>query len=178
MFMVTKVYLSGQASGDSASGGCDTEPERILDFFRAADNTMRDLAVYNSRLGFTVTAFISHDDAQTGIITTPWCMAILRIAETPSLRADGETVRHSYPSGEYDFITGTLEGVGAVETCSLFSPMSDFSDMQTVQQAAEAALTGIFTVPNTKAESSPEKSDAIASRALSRRVLLFGRRSA
>jgi [NiFe] hydrogenase assembly HybE family chaperone len=80
-----------------------------------------------------------------------------------SLWVGGESVRLAFPSGQYDLQVSALEDVGLIATCSLFSPMSEFTDHEAAQVAAQAAADGLF-----------EPEEAPDAPVLSRRDLLGG----
>ena len=64
-------------------------------------------------------------------------------------------VRLAFPSGYYDFMVSEIEGPGLVGTCSLFSPMSDFTDHEAAQVAARAAADGLFEAEGNEEDTRP-----------------------
>ena len=49
-----------------------------------------------------------------------------------------------FPSGRYNFISGQLAGIGPIESCSLFSPMGDFTSHKDATDVARAVMEAIF----------------------------------
>lgn len=141
----------------------DTIASAVRAAYLAADDAMRALPIHNPLLGFETIGFRTYDGAVTGIAVTPWCMVLLRVPlqPTPDL-VRGATVVRTYPSGDYDFVVGELPGVGLVESCSLFSPVHEFSGPYAARSAAVAAMEALFSLP---LRFTPQAS---------RRALLFG----
>ncbi len=139
-----------------------------------AARSMRDLPVYNEKLRVEAVGF--HDDGirVIGIVATPWFMNVV-VAASPLGPAavevsPGSTVTHDLPSGAYDFVAGTLDGFGRLDSLSLFSPMFRFEDPEAVTATAEAAMAELLRPLQ------PEKTETPAPTALDRRALLFGRK--
>lgn len=130
---------------DNGLRDINTIADHVHSAFYAADITMRDFSFYNFKIGYDAIGFHAGNDACTGIIVTPWVMTIIRVPHTsyPPL-PDGEIVTRQYPSGNYDFITSYLNGVGSVENCALFSSMLLFPSHSVACQAAQEAITALF----------------------------------
>ena len=138
-------------AGMSAQNAAD----RVRAAYLAADESMRALPVHNARLGFETIGFRRHGEACVGIAITPWCMTLVRVPDAPSALPKGETLRHDFPSGLYEFVVAHLEGAGKVEICSLFSPMDLFGEHAAARAAAEAAMAELFAAQN-EPETAPE----------------------
>ena len=81
-----------------------------------------------------------------GIVATPWCMNIVLLpAENEPARLEGGSREVQFPSGSYTFVAGRLEGIGAVESCSLFSPMDQFDDPAVVAEVARHVIRELLT---------------------------------
>jgi len=150
-------------------------PAAVADAVRAAflsvDETMRGLPIHNPRLGIETLGFRRVAGASVGVVVTPWSMILLRVPDAPDATPLGETVRRAFPSGEYDFIVGEMDGLGSIESCSLFSPMDTFDDHAVARTAAAAAITALFASERVAAEpANPEPPPT-------RRALLLGRRA-
>ncbi len=65
----------------------------------------------------------------------------------------GATQNHVLPSGSYEFVTGYEESIGFFESCSLFSPMFDFTDQETAELTAKEALLALMNRENIDVES-------------------------
>ena len=73
------------------------------------------------------------------------------LSKTPSNKGDykvGATQNHVLPSGSYEFVTGYEESIGFFESCSLFSPMFDFTDQETAELTAKEALRALMDREN------------------------------
>ena len=138
---------------------------------RVGERSMRDLPIYNDALSVEAVGFALHGEAIAGILITPWFMNVVlqplddRLASQPP----GLSFAHVFPVGTLDFTVADIDAVGRIGTCSLFSPMFDFGDMDTARATASAALAEIV---------SPQVDQAAANRrpasAVDRRSLLRG----
>jgi len=142
--------------------------ETVVNVYRRAAIAMKGLPIYNPTLTVEAVGFREHEGRQAGVIVTPWFMnlTVLPSAVDRSVWQQGGTVRLAFPSGQYDFLVSELEDLGPVATCSLFSPMQDFTDHEAAQLAAKAAADGLFTAEEPP-EPQPEKT-------VSRRQLFGG----
>ncbi|MEM9168471.1 MAG: [NiFe]-hydrogenase assembly chaperone HybE [Pseudomonadota bacterium] len=115
--------------------------------YRQAEKAIVGLPVHNGALDIALVGFRPHGDAFVGVVTTPWCMNVASLPQDPDAPAPGalgSKRQHAFPSGGYTFVLGRMEGVGFVETCSLFSPMDEFADHAATLAAAQAAVDGLF----------------------------------
>jgi [NiFe] hydrogenase assembly HybE family chaperone len=154
--------------------------ERLAALYRdIGERSMRDLPVYNPALGVEAVGFHAYEGRALGIVVTPWFMNIvlapLEQAESaaPVL---GTTVRRALPAASFDFTVGTLDGLGHIESCSLFSPMHEFADQASAHVAAEAALAAVCDPQFDKADADDPASTSSrpAAGAIDRRSLLRG----
>lgn len=126
----------------------------LLRAFAAADERMRSLPVYNPRLETRVVGLQPWETGMVCVAATPWCMNIMLLPEEDAPpRLEGSTREVTFPSGGYTFVAGQLEGVGAVESCSLFSPMEQFDDPTVVTEVARHALRELLAEPDRPAMS-------------------------
>ena len=115
--------------------------------YEAAEKDIIGLPVHNGELRVETVGFRPWGDLFVGIVTTPWCMnlvAMPRDLDAPAPGALGSKRQHALPSGGYTFTLGRMDGVGFIETCSLFSPMEVFENHEAAVLAAEAAAEGLF----------------------------------
>lgn len=136
--------------------------------YRSVDHRMRQLPIYNERLGIQVTGMRRCAEGLLCVVATPWSMNLVLQADDGGARREGTSREITFPSGRYPFTAGYLEGVGAIESCSLFSPMDAFDDPEVVGQVAEEVIRGLFE-PDVEACSGAAGS---ASTGLSRRQFL------
>lgn len=120
--------------------------ETLAAFYRAAAPAMRDLPVYNHALDFAAIGFRAHEEHAFGAIVTPWFMNLVRVPLDPGGDglAPGAAVARALPAGALEFTVARLEGIGSIETCSLFSPMFGFTDQTSAEAAAAAALAAVL----------------------------------
>jgi [NiFe] hydrogenase assembly HybE family chaperone len=157
--------------GGQRAEGFGAEDEALVGAMVAAylkaEAAMRTLPVHNKALRVEAVGFRRVGTDLVGIMVTPWCMNIVVAArgDIDTLGA-GVTRSRQFPSGEYEFVGGRLDGVGAVELCSLFSPMDEFDAHDVAHVVAQSAIDGLFV-----AEEKPEAPKAPVP---SRRNILFG----
>jgi [NiFe] hydrogenase assembly HybE family chaperone len=120
--------------------------EALAAFYRAAEPAMRDLPIYNAALKVAAIGFRALDDCAFGVVVTPWFMNLVRLPLDPRATAlsQGDAVARSLPAGTLEFTVGRLDGFGAIESCSLFSPMFGFADQPAAETAAAAALEAVL----------------------------------
>ena len=153
--------------------------EALAANYRRADAAMRDLPIYNPALSVVALGFREFGGAALGIVVTPWFMNLVRVPPPGSASPPpGTVVPRALPVGVLDFTIGVLDGVGAIESCSLLSPMHDFADQQQAESTALAALA-VVLAPAEKTDTSPSRSQppdpvGSAAPALDRRRFLRG----
>lgn len=151
--------------------------ERLAAFYRNVAPCMRDLPVYNPRLGVDAVGFRLHDGAALGVMVTPWFMNIVLAAvpDGPALpdARIGDARDAAFPAGTVAFTVGELAGFGRLDTASLFSPMETFDDPAVARETAAAALVALLD-PNRSAVAA----DTAPAVPRDRRALLFGRTGA
>ncbi|MGJ0508666.1 MAG: [NiFe]-hydrogenase assembly chaperone HybE [Methylocystis sp.] len=133
---------------------------------------MRDVPICNEALGVEAVGFRAYGDAAIGIVVTPWFMNLVVVdasGQASQIRS-GAVVSVKLPAGEVDCVGGWLDDFGPLRSCSLFSPMFEFSDMAFARDVAVEAMTAFFTQP--AQEEAPR--DSVG---LDRRALLGGRLS-
>jgi [NiFe] hydrogenase assembly HybE family chaperone len=116
---------------------------------RIGGHSMRDLPIYNDALAVEAVGFRTCGEALTGILITPWFMNLIVQPLDGSLasRNPGSSISHAFPVGAIDFNVGDVDGIGRIASCSLFSPMFEFSTMEQARATAEAALVEILLPP-------------------------------
>lgn len=139
-------------------------------FQQIAETRMRDLPLLHPALAVEAVGFAWQQiepDAVTGllgILITPWCMNLVWLADQPA-PAEGTVREYRIGEQRLDFICVHDEVFGPYQSCSLFSPMFDFSDAQGARDTANHVLS-LLRRPPVQAPANP-----------SRRRLLFGRLS-
>jgi [NiFe] hydrogenase assembly HybE family chaperone len=141
---------------------------RLVNYYRHASINMKGLPIYNPTLAVEAVGFRAHDSRQVGVIVTPWFMNLTVLpgdADRASWKAGG-TARLAFPSGLYDFVVSEAGDNGMIATCSLFSPMQDFTDHEAAQVAALAAADALFEADPPAAPAEPKPAPTISRRSL------------
>ena len=121
---------------------------QILAAYTAVDARMRDLPVYNGKLTIQVVGLQPWQESLLAVLVTPWCMNILKLpGDNERLPIEGSSRDIAFPSGSYSFTSGQVEGLGAIESCSLFSPMEQFDDPLVAREVAAHALEALLQAP-------------------------------
>ncbi|MDH6262400.1 [NiFe]-hydrogenase assembly chaperone HybE [Bradyrhizobium sp. BR13661] len=106
------------------------------------ERAMRDLPIYNDALGVEAIGFRRFNGTIVGIMVTPWFMNVVMPASV--VAQAGATQRLRFPTGEIEFVVSEVAPIGQIASCSLFSPMSEFADIEAVRATAEAALAELM----------------------------------
>jgi [NiFe] hydrogenase assembly HybE family chaperone len=131
-------------SFDAGTTSLAARSRQLRDGYLQAAGAMRSLPVYNHLLEIEIVGMRRCDVGDVAIAATPWCMNIVLLARDGERRREGSSRDVAFPSGVYAFIAGHLPGFGAIETCSLFSPMQQFDDPAAVSAVAHEALVSLF----------------------------------
>lgn len=120
-------------------------------FTRIQHENMHDVPILNDKIKVTAVGFRLWQDSYIGIMVTPWFMNLmllpLEIDDWDEL-AELSKKTHSFPSGQYTFITGYEFDIGKYQMCSLFSPMFEFADHDAAIETAEVAMTELLNHEN------------------------------
>jgi [NiFe] hydrogenase assembly HybE family chaperone len=164
-------------SDNPATDADDNPAEPLAAAYRYIARTrMVDLPVYNHRLSVDAVGFQRHGDGWLGIVVTPWFMNAVLAPHQPGAWndiRDGIKVTRALPSGSYEFVAGSIDGIGTILNCSLFSPMFEFEEQAVVLEAAVAALGALLDPEEGTEEPLPSPQPA-APAEVSRRHLLRG----
>ncbi len=151
-FMVLRTDAEHDRPAQSAGQAQIAEQRAALEkaYQRVAD-TMRSLPVYNQALGVDIVGMRRCSYGLLAVAVTPWCMNLLLLPPPGVTGREGSSRELVFPAGRFAFIAGHLEGVGVIESCSLFSPMAEFEDPLAVKAVAEHAIEGLFDSDTTEA---------------------------
>lgn len=117
---------------------------------------MLDLPFLNPELRVQAVGFEPWNDCCVGVLITPWFMNLMLVSCEGSnwdQMSVGDIETHAFPSGKYDFIVGHEEGIGFYQSCSLFSPMFEFTSHE------EAVLVAVETMDVLMHEANRDDSD-------------------
>lgn len=101
---------------------------------------MRDLPLLHDALVVEAIGFRRSGAARVGVLITPWSMNLLRLPDDDPI-PEGQLAARELPRGPIDFLGAREEGIGAYETCSLFSPMHRFEGQEAARAVAFETLS-------------------------------------
>jgi len=101
---------------------------------------MLDLPLLHDTLAVEAIGFRRSGGARVGVLITPWAMNLLRLPDEDPI-PEGKVGTRELPRGPVDFLGANEEGIGAYETCSLFSPMHRFDCQEAARAVAFEALS-------------------------------------
>jgi len=114
---------------------------------RIQSERMQGVPMLNPALGVAAVGFAEWEGRWLGVMVTPWFMNLMLVPRDPAawtpLRT-GAKRKYALPAGEYEFIGGDDPAIGEYQMCSLFSPMFDFTDMDTAALTAKLALEALL----------------------------------
>ena len=126
----------------------DGAVQRLANAYRRSALKVKGMPIYNPTLAVEAIGFREDQGRHAGVMVTPWFMNLTVIPSADDLKTwiDGGIARLSFPSGAYDFTVYDLPEFGLIGYCSLFSTMTEFTDHEAAQLAAQAAADGLFSV--------------------------------
>jgi [NiFe] hydrogenase assembly HybE family chaperone len=120
----------------------------VREAYQSISLRMQDLPIFHGALQVELIGFREFNGSQVGVVVTPWFMNVLVILGTTGTPPPiGSKRSQVFPAGAVEFVAGFLEGVGPIETCSLFSPMHEFRDQVHARAVAVEAMEALFAVP-------------------------------
>ena len=108
---------------------------------------MAGMPILNEKLGVEVVEFQEYKRRPFGVLVTPWLMNLVMF---PAEDEDwfgmntGETAYYEFPAGERVFQVNEFEGVGRIQTHSLYSPMYRFVNQDHARAAARKCLLDLM----------------------------------
>jgi len=149
-------------------------------FSRIHETRMRDMPLLNPALAVEAVGFRPWQRCWLGALVTPWSMNLFlspveATDEHPT--AIGQTRTHRFPAGRFDFVGGYEPDIGPYATCSLYSPVTEFTDQAAAVATAASALALLLDERTAHIEDADIDATDIATapRGISRRELLRGR---
>lgn len=140
-------YFAGLVASERvATTPVEALAAKLRSAYEAVAVRMEGLPIVNPRLGIEVLAFQEWSGGHAGLVITPWFLNVVFVPPvgTPEL-APGTRVPRDFPAGRLEFVTSHLDGVGPMESSSLFSPMNEFRDMPHALEVARDAAQALFT---------------------------------
>jgi len=167
----------------TSPGEADRHPRvlALADRFRCVDAAMRDLPVYNAKVGIEAIGFRPFAaDALAGVVLTPWFMNLIVLPLQPvpmDMAAIGRTSVIELPAGQRTFVVGGDDVIGLYKAHSLHSPVLNFTLPGQAQAEARRMLALLMTPP-AQAPLAVGGGANDGAPGLDRRALLLGRRTA
>lgn len=130
----------------------ETDPSALVAsaFRRIERERMAGLPVHNDALEVETVGFRRWADHWLGIVVAPWCMSLLLLPGSSGtwISAPGnERVFHRFPAGDLAFLGSEEPEIGEYQSCSLFSPMTQFGSQSDAVLTAHAALIALIRAP-------------------------------
>lgn len=127
----------------------ETLAEELVEAFTFILNErMAGIPILNKKLQVEAVEFQDYEGRPFGVIITPWLMNLVMFpaeGENWSGMNTGETAYYEFPAGERVFQINEFEGVGQIQTHSLYSPMSRFVNQDHARAAARKCLVDLMT---------------------------------
>lgn len=124
----------------------DPRVEALVAAYRRIQPRMEGLPIFNSILSIEAVGFTEVQDGLFGALVTPWSINAVLVpvggAAAPPL---GQ--QRALPGGRFTFLPQRVEGVGAVELASLFSPALEFESQAAAVGTAAEAVRLMLTPP-------------------------------
>ena len=112
---------------------------------------MHDVPVINNKIEVAVIGFQQWQKSYLCIMITPWFMNLMLLPgedENWDELRETTSTRHTFPSGNYQFLVGFEADIGKYQMCSLFSPMFEFADNDAAVDTAEVAIKELMNNEN------------------------------
>jgi [NiFe] hydrogenase assembly HybE family chaperone len=133
--------MSDTRSNDSPAAALEVA------FRHIADTRMVGLPFLNPALAVEAAGFRLWGGDWLGVLITPWFMNLICLPGAGRTWADdaggGRQVRE-LPKGEVEFLAAREERIGPYLSCSLFSAMGGFQDMDQARAVAQAVMKELF----------------------------------
>lgn len=124
------------------------DPSPLLEaaFRRIETEAMAGVPILNPALRVEAVGFSRWQDHWLGVVITPWFMNLVLVpgaADSWQGVAPGLRLFRKFPSGDFAFLGSHEPEVGEFQSCSLFSPMAQFTDQDGAREVARAALDAL-----------------------------------
>ncbi len=130
----------------------DEMKARLEDCFRSiAQERMEGVPILNHAIDVEAVGLRQWQGNWLCVLVTPWFMNVMLLPTAEVVGAKpqeairvGTKKSFAFPGGQFEFIRGSEDEIGAYWACSLFSPVLEFGDHETAIATAAAALEAIF----------------------------------
>lgn len=157
------------------------ESALVQHFQYIAATRMADLPLNNPALRVEAVGFCDWQGARIGVLVLPWAINLIVLPGSNAvfrvLSVD-EKQHWAFPSGDYAFMGGHDEHLGAYQFCSLFSPALQFEQHEDARNTALAVMQALLVASPDAAAASAEQArlsgQPLLEQPLSRRGFLRG----
>lgn len=130
----------------------DRDPSALVAsaYRRIERERMAGLPVHNEALEVETVGFQRWMDHWLGIVIAPWCMSLLLLpgsSATWIAAAENQRIFHRFPAGDFAFLGSEEPEIGEYQSCSLFSPMTQFASQSDAALTAHAAMIALIRAP-------------------------------
>lgn len=124
----------------------DRADQLVADFTEVWHAKMRDVPLVNKALKVEAVGFRAWNGHLLGVLVSPWFMNLVLLPEDQDWSAlvPGEKEIVAFPSGDYEFLYNVREMTGGYKSCSLFSPMGEFTRQKYATDVARAVMEALF----------------------------------
>lgn len=117
-------------------------------FQRIERTAMAGIPILNPALCVSAVGVRQWQGEWLAVLVTPWFMNLVLLSSGDGQarpRVPTGTKEHvSFPAGRLEFIQAYEEELGCYRMCSLFSPMFEFADQESAQEAGRQVLAELF----------------------------------
>jgi len=158
-------------------------------FERIWHTRMADVPILNPNMAVDTVGWRAWQGEWLGVLVTPWSINLMLVpGEGGKVRPLVMDERQTwvFPSGHYDFMGGSEDGIGHYQSCSLFSPVLQFETQADAVNTALAAIQALMEAepdPQAERQAATEQLEraraegkSVAERPMSRRMFLRGGR--
>jgi [NiFe] hydrogenase assembly HybE family chaperone len=158
-------------------------------FERIWRTRMADVPILNPNMEVDTVGWRAWQGEWLGVLVTPWSINLMLFpGEGGKVRplVMDERQTWAFPSGHYDFMGGSEDGIGHYQICSLFSPVLQFETQADAVNTALAAIQALMEAepdPRAGSQAAAEQLEraraegkSVAERPMSRRMFLRGGR--
>jgi len=150
-------------------------------FSEIARTRMLDIPILNPALRVEAVGFREWEGRWIGVLVTPWTMNLVLLPGQDSplipLALDKKQM-WEFPSGQYEFMGLNEPAIGTCHTCSLISPVTEFTSHEEALAVAQEIISALFVAETqnnelaTRIDEARLKGEAISQQNMSRRDFL------
>jgi [NiFe] hydrogenase assembly HybE family chaperone len=118
----------------------------VAEYRTIAETRMKGLPILNLRLSVEAVDFAETPAGLLGALVTPWFVNAVLFPAVP-VKVPDHGHERVLPGGAFHFLGQVLEGSGAIELCSIRSPVMDVADQAAAVAIARAGLEPMQKAP-------------------------------